>query len=95
MTFHRSTRLAGLGIRLFLKGIIDNNLSIAQILVVHTFNGRIRRLERIVRNEAKSLGLTGLLIPNDVRGSDDGAKGREGVVEELLIYIGWVQISNE
>ena len=87
--------LAALGIGLLLEGIIDNDLTIAQKLVVHAFDRRVGCLEGIEGNKAKPLALRRLLISHNVRRFNNGPKSREGIVQQLLVHIHRIEIANK
>lgn len=56
---------------------------VAQELAVHGLDGRVRRLERVVADEAKAAREARLRVPHDLWRLNDDAKGVEGVVQQL------------
>mmetsp|Transcript_24542 Transcript_24542/g.52054 ORF Transcript_24542/g.52054 Transcript_24542/m.52054 type:complete len:230 (+) Transcript_24542:394-1083(+) len=81
--------------RCLFERVLHGDLSIAQILIVHTFNGQIGRLKGIERNESKPLALIGHVVPHNFGWFDDSTECREGIIKKLLVNIPRIQIANE
>mmetsp|Transcript_24334 Transcript_24334/g.43873 ORF Transcript_24334/g.43873 Transcript_24334/m.43873 type:complete len:213 (-) Transcript_24334:354-992(-) len=81
--------------RSLLKRVLHRDLSIAQILIVHTFNSQITRLKRIKAHESKPLTLIRHIISHNLRRFNNRPKRREGIIQQLLIHIARIQIPNE
>ena len=78
-----------------LERVLHGDLPIAQVLIVHAFDGQVARLERVERHEAEALAPIGHLVPHDVRRLDDRAERREGIIQQFLVHVGWVEVADE
>jgi hypothetical protein len=84
-----------LAIGILLEGVLDLNLSVPEILPVHTINGGIRCRKGVVGDKGKSLALARRLVLDQVRRPSEATKGGKGIVEELFGDIFWIKISDE
>ena len=78
-----------------LEGELDDDLSVSQVLTVHALEGRVGRLEGVVADKAKALGFAGVFLSHDFRLLNEGSKGPESVVQQMLIDVQGIEIANE
>jgi hypothetical protein len=86
----------GLAVHILFEGVLDDNLSVAEILTLHAVNGGIRGGKIVVLNETKALALLGVIhIARNRRRSNQGAKGTKGIVEQLFVDRVRVQVAQK
>ncbi|CAH0367010.1 unnamed protein product, partial [Pelagomonas calceolata] len=80
-------RAVALGLRVALEGVADLDLLVAEELAVHALDREVRGLEAVVAHEAVALRAARVGVAHDLGRLGDRAKGREGVVEQLLVHV--------
>ena len=87
-------RAVTFALAVLLEGVRDGDGPVAEVLAVHSLDGRIRGLKAGIVDEGKALGVAGVRIALDLGRGEDDPKGGEGVVEQLLVHLG-VQVADE
>ena len=73
--------------RIALVRVPDLYLFIAEELAVHALDREVRGLEAVVTHKTVALRAARVGIPHDLGRLGNGAEGRKGVVEQLLVHV--------
>lgn len=82
-----------LALPVLLVRVLYGNLLAQQVLAIHCFPRRIRSLEGVVGHETIALGNI-VLVTDDGRWRHQGSELREGIEQDLLVYL-LIQIVDE
>ena len=77
-----------------LERIRARDWAVAEELTAHGLDGSVGALERLECDEAEAARVSGLWVAHNLGGGGDDPKSREGVVQQLLVYI-WVQVAHK
>jgi hypothetical protein len=87
--------IGGFPVFLLLEGILNDDLAIAQVLIVHAFDGHVGCFEGVEVAKAKAFALIGRFVAHNLGWPDERPEGRKGIVQQRFVHIVGVQISNE
>lgn len=80
--------------RIFLECVRHCDGPVAEVLAIHSLDGRIRCIKTGKIDEGVPLGVTSVWVTHDFGCLKDYAEGTECIVEQLLVNL-WIQITDE
>lgn len=83
-----------LALRVLLERVRNSDGSVAQVLAVHSFDGRVRRVETGKVDKGEPLRVTRSRVPHDLRSLKNDSESGERIVQELLVHFR-VQVADE